>query len=115
MAPRERIAIGPSDRASRITAALKETLTGNRTITVDEIERYQAFAFDPGGSARDVTLPAVGSCTGVVVMISNQADAAEIITVKNSGGTGILTPTQNEACLLWCDGVAWYGLVGAQS
>ena len=48
-------------------------------------------------------------------MISNQADAAEIITVKNSGGTGILTPTQNEACLLWCDGVAWYGLVGAQS
>jgi hypothetical protein len=51
----------------------------------------------------------------VIIFISNQADAAEVITVKNAAASAIVTPTQNEACLLWCDGVAWYGLVGAQS
>ena len=38
-----------------------------------------ALAFDPGGGARNVDLPAEQSCTGVVIMISNKADAAEII------------------------------------
>jgi hypothetical protein len=113
--PREKIAINPSDRASRMSCKLVETLGANRTITLAEIERYNGFAFDPGGSARDVTLPAVAACKGVIIFISNQADAAEVLTVKNSGGSAIVTPTQAEAALLWCDGVTWYGLVGAQS
>lgn len=113
--PRENIAIAPTGRASRISAKGTETLAANRTITNKEIEKYNAFAFDPGGAARTVTLPAEAFCKGVTVMIANKADAAEIITVKNDGGDTIVTPTQAEAALLWCDGTAWYGLVGASS
>jgi hypothetical protein len=51
----------------------------------------------------------------VVLFISNQANAAEVITIKNDAGTAICTPTQNEAAIVWCDGVSWYGAVGAQS
>ncbi len=97
-----------------MTTKATETLAGNRTLTVAEIEQYQAFSFDPAG-ARDLTLPAEEACAGVVLMISNKADAAEVITVKNDAGTAIVTPTQSEACLLWCDGTGWYGFVGAQS
>lgn len=113
--PREKIAIAPTAMASRISARLVQTLSGNRTITIDEIETYNGFAFDPGGAGRDVTLPAEAACQGVVLMISNQADAAEILTVKNDAAANIVTPTQAEAALIWCDGVSWYGLVGAQS
>jgi hypothetical protein len=112
---RERIAINPSNYASRMSNKLVETLGATRPITMAEIEQYNGFAFDPGGAARDVTLPAEAACTGVIIFISNQADAAEVITVKNDGGNAIVTPTQAEAALLWCDGVTWYGLVGAQS
>lgn len=114
MTQRERIAIWPSDRASRFTVKPTETLAGNRTLTVAEVEQYQAFSFDPA-AARDLTLPAETACAGVVLFISNKADAAEVITVKNDGGDTIVTPTQNEACIVWCDGTGWYGLVGAQS
>ena len=113
--PREKIAIWPTSMASRISARQIETLAGNRTITIDEIETYNALAFDPGGAGRDVTLPAVGGCHGVFLVISNKADGVEILTIKNAGGTAILTPAQGEAAFLWCDGVSWYGLVGAQS
>jgi hypothetical protein len=115
MTQRERIAIWPSDRASRVTVKPTETLTGTRTLTVPEIEKFQAFSFDPGGAARDLNLPAVGACAGVVMFISNKADAAEIISIKNVGGDTIVTPTQNEACIVWCDGTGWYGLVGSQA
>jgi hypothetical protein len=112
--PVERIAIRPSDKASRINTKLTETLTGNRTITVEEIETYNGFSFDPGG-ARNLVLPPEEACKGVVIYISNEADAAEVITVKDDGGSTIGTPTQNEAIVCWCDGVRWFGLVGASS
>ena len=112
--PVERIAIRPSDKASRINTKLTETLSGNRTITIDEIETYNGFSFDPG-AARDVILPAEAECKGVVILISNEANAAEVITVKDDGGATIGTPTQAEAIICWCDGVKWFGLVGASS
>jgi len=113
--PTEDIAVRPSDKASRMTCRALETLTGNRTITVAEIEQYQAFAFDPGGAGRNVVLPPEAACKGVVLFISNKADAAEILTVQNDAAGTIVTPTQNEACMVWCDGTNWYGFVGAQS
>jgi hypothetical protein len=112
--PRERIAINPSDKASRMSCKPVETLGADRVITVEEVNRYNAFAFDPAG-ARDLTLPPEAECVGVVLFISNQANAAEVITIKNDAGTAICTPTQNEAAIVWCDGVSWYGAVGAQS
>lgn len=115
MTQRERIATWPHDRANRISAKPAETLAGGRVITAVEVERYQAMAFDPGGAGRNVDLPAEESSTGVLLMISNTADAAEVLTIRNDAGGTIVTPTQNEAALVWCDGVRWYGLVGAQS
>lgn len=59
-------------------------------------------ALDPGGAARNVTLPA-NPKTGDWFLIINTADAAEIITVQNSAGSGLTpacTPTQNESALV---------------
>lgn len=113
--PRERIATWPSDRANRINCKLVETLAAHRTITIKEIEQYNAFSFDPGGAARNVILPAESECEGVVIFISNEADAAEIITVQDDTPATVGTPTQSEAIMCWCDGVSWFGLVGASS
>jgi hypothetical protein len=115
MSAREGIAIWPRDRASRMSVKVNETLAGARVITAAEAEQYQAMAFDPGGAGRNVDLPAEESSAGVFLYISNTADAAEVLTIRNDGGSTVVTPTQNEACLVWCDGVRWYGYVGAQS
>lgn len=113
--PRERIATWPTGRASRFSAKTVETLSGNRTITLDEVETYNAFAFDPGGAGRTITLPAESACEGAYLFISNEADAAEILTVEDDGTNTVVTPTQAEAAFVWCDGVSWYGMVGASS
>lgn len=115
MAQREGNATWPKDRANRNSVKLMETLTGTRTLTAAEVEQYQFLSFDPGGAARNLDLPAEEACEGVYLYISNQADAAEVITVRNDAGGTIVTPTQAEACVVWCDGVRWCGLVGAQS
>lgn len=113
--PRERIATWPTARASRFSVKTNETLSGNRTVTVAEVETYNALAFDPGGAGRNVVLPPEESCKGVYLWISNTADAAEILTIQNDAAGTVVTPTQNEAAFVWCDGVRWYGSVGAQS
>lgn len=89
-----------------------ETLTGNLTLTKDSPTLQM---LDPGGAGRNVTLPAEADSDGLVFIISNEADAAEVLTVKDDGATTIITPTQNEAAILWCDGTSWAGLVGATS
>lgn len=112
---RERIAVGSEVSSSRFPQKPLETLTGTRAITTAELEVWQGFAFDPGGAGRTVTLPAEATVKGALVTISNKADAAEILTVQNSAAATIVTPTQGEAAILWCDGTSWYGLVGASS
>ncbi len=112
---RERIGINATATSSRFPAKTVETLSGTRTITLAEIDQYQSFAFDPGGAGRNVDLPAESACAGSLVFVSNEADAAEVLTIRNDGGGTIVTPTQNEAAVLWCDGTSWYGLVGASS
>lgn len=62
---------------------------------------------DPGGSARDITLPAVASNEGVEYVIVNAADAAENLVVKNAGGDTIGTINQNESGRFYCNGSAW--------
>lgn len=112
---RERIGINSETSSSRFPQKPLETLSGNRTITVDEIDQYQGFAFDPGGSGRTITLPPEAASKGAFITISNEASGAEVLTVEDDGSNTIVTPTQNEAAILWCDGTSWYGLVGASS
>lgn len=86
------------------------TLAGNLTLTAkDPIVQF----IDPAG-ARTVLLPPEEA--GLVFVIVNKADAAEIITIKDdSDTTTFATPTQAEAAILFCNGVTWAGLVGASS
>ena len=96
---------------------LVETLAANRTITAAEFSKYEIFAFDPGGAARDVTLPTEAASGGtssmaVEITILNAADAAEVITIKNDAGTGLTgaTPTQAEGSIVTCDGTSWWAI-----
>ena len=87
-----------------------ETLAGHRTITSAEANENVIWSFDPGGSARNLVLPAPASHTGAVLFIANTADAAEVITIQDpTGPTTVCTPTQSEAAVVWCDGVIWRG------
>ena len=91
-----------------------ETLSGTRVITVTECQTYGIMSFDPGGAGRAITLPAIASTVGQELRIKNTADAAEVLTISDSVGT-VITPTQNEAAILWNDGVRWCGIAGANS
>jgi len=89
-----------------------ETLTDAKTLVASDA-RIQNL--DPGGSARNVTLPAPAGWAGDTFLIVNAADAAEIITVKNSAGTTLCTPTQSEYALCWSDGTNTFAAVLAAS
>lgn len=113
---RERIGLSQDTQSSsRLPAASSETLSGDRTLTLSEIDQYNLWAFDPGGAGRNVDLPVEESSDGAVLLIANTADAAEVLTVRDDGTNTIVTPTQNEAALVWCDGSSWFGMVGTFS
>ena len=89
-----------------------ETLAAGKTLTKDS----PSLQFlDPGGAGRTIVLPAEADSKGLVFFISNEADAAEILTINDDAAATIVTPTQNEAAILFCDGTTWSGLVGATS
>lgn len=111
---RERIGIsGESGTSSRFPSAVSATLTGTRTLTLAEVDRTNFWAFDPGGAARNLDLPAEESCDGTVLFIANKADAAEAITVRNDAAATVTVISQSESAIVWCDGAAWHALTGA--
>lgn len=113
---RERIGTSHlSGTSSRFPAASAETLSGNRTLSLDEINRTQFFAFDPGGAGRNVVLPAEESSEGAFLVIANTADNAEVLTIQDDGTNTVCTPTQSETAIVVCNGTSWFGLVGAAS
>lgn len=80
------------------------TLTGAVTVT----ERSgNLLVLDPGGATRVVTMPAVGDCSGAVFLIYNAADAAEDLTINDSGAVLIVTIAQGESYIVASDGAAW--------
>jgi hypothetical protein len=85
------------------------TLAGNVTLTN---KSAQYLKLDPGGSARDVTLPAVED--GLFFEIVNAADAAEDLVVKNDAGSVVVTISQNEKATVRSSTSAWVhtGIVG---
>lgn len=81
------------------------TASGNITLTNQYRNRLK---IDPGGSARDVTLPAAEA--GLWFEIVNAADASENIVVKNPAASTIVTINQNERAIVFCsdeDTPAW--------
>ena len=90
-----------------------EVLAAEKTIAVGD---PQIQALDPGGLNRDVLLPAEASSVGLFFFIANTADAAEDLVVKeDSDTTTIVTISQNERGLVFCDGVTWYGFMGGKT
>jgi len=88
-----------------------QTLTGTTAIPPDA---PHVLAWDPGGGAREVNLPASPQ-SGDFYIIVNTADAAEVITLEDSASAA-LTPactfTQNEVCFVVYTGAAWRFFVG---
>jgi hypothetical protein len=64
-------------------------------------------------AARDITLPAVAYSGGLVFYIVNNSAGAFTYTVKNAAASTIVSVAQNKRAQVFCDGAAWYGLVGA--
>lgn len=99
----------PSVRAARTEGKLSQvyvaTLAAN--LTIDGDIAANVLKLDPGGSARDVTLPAVDVYSGVMYRIVNAADAAENLVIKNAGGDTIATVNQNEQAEVFSDGTDW--------
>lgn len=85
-------------------------MTAAGAFTLDRDSGYMTF-IDPGGATRVMTLPAAEK--GLCFLITNTADAAEDITVSDPlGPTTRGTISQNEAALVFSDGVRWYVAVG---
>ena len=78
------------------------TLSGD-LVLVNSSPKFQAL--DPGGSSRNVTLPAIDLRKSFY--FKNAADAAENLVIKNAGGSTIVTLNQNEAAWVFNDGTNW--------
>ncbi|MBI1899752.1 MAG: hypothetical protein HYS13_01400 [Planctomycetia bacterium] len=99
-------------RQEKRQSSVVQALAGNKTLTADD-PRIQVL--DPGGAGRDVVLPPEAASKGLDFYIHNSADAAEVLSVKEDGGTAICTPTQNETAYVYCDGTTWRGMVAANN
>lgn len=81
------------------------TLAGNETLTHFSA---QLQALDPGGSSRDLTLPAEGGEDhGYFFVLLNTADAAESLVVKDADANTIATIPQNGWGIVYNDSGAW--------
>lgn len=119
MGQREAIAVGSTSRASRFPVRATQTLTGNKTVTLDELERFQVLVFDPSTTSRNVDLPAAAQCAGVSVLICNLGTTTGTLVVRTSAGATIATigsvagATDVSAGLFVCNGTTWFGSLGA--
>lgn len=81
-----------------------ETLTGAKTLSVSDPNHQR---LDANGAGRDVNLPAEADSEGAWFEILNTATAANSLTVKDDGGSTIVTIAQNRKATVVCDGVSW--------
>ena len=98
----------------KFSATVVETLGDDRTLTQAEVDESTILSFDPA-AARTMTLPAEATSAGTILFISNEANDVEVITIEDDAAATVCTPGQNEAAIVFCDGVSWFGLVGASS
>ena len=91
-----------------ITAAGHITLGYNLGSGVTLLERNIVY-MDPGGSARNLILPAEADSMGAWLIIVNTADASEIITVQDDTPATVASVGQSEQAIVVCDGTTWRG------
>lgn len=98
-------------KADKSQTIAVNALSGNLTLAVHD--RKVQF-LDPNGANRNITLPATADSTDLYFWIINCADAAEDLVVKYGGST-IITVSQDEAGIVWCNGSIWKGFMGAKT
>lgn len=75
--------------------------TMGATVTLTEAAP-DILAYDPGGAARNLDLYAISATNvGRVHFISNEADAAETLTVRNSAAGTVVAIAQNKSAIVW--------------
>ena len=86
--------------AGNLFSGATETLAADKVLGAADA---MIVKLDPGGSARDVTLPAESSVgpQGQMFWIINAADGAENLVAKNVAGDTIGTANQNESVLVY--------------
>jgi hypothetical protein len=101
-------------KSEAITMAATHTLLVTGTAASNQTKITSNFLIvDPTGN-RNLDLPAEALCTGLLLLIMNNATASssETITLRNDAGDTILTIDEAETGLAYCDGTTWRGLVG---
>ena len=104
-------------KSEAITMAATHTLLVTGTAASNQTKITSNFlVVDPTGN-RNLDLPAEALCTGLLLLIMNNATASssETITLRNDAGDTILTIDEAETGLAFCDGTTWRGLVGANT
>jgi hypothetical protein len=89
-----------------------QTATGTITLTAGD-DMIQAI--DPGGSARNVVLPDLGSTGQGKAVVDNTADAAEVLTLQDGANANatVATPTQNQSAICVFSEGKWVCTQGA--
>ena len=117
MGQRENIAVGSLSRASRFPVRGTEALSGNRTVTAEEIENNQALIFDPSTTSRQVDLPPAAQCAGAWVFIGNLGTTTGTLVVRHAGSAiatiGATAANDVSGGLFVCNGTTWFGILGA--
>lgn len=101
----------PGSRQGFTTHLIEKDSVGNIVATDDMVltDQYRKYLrIDPGGSARNVDLPAEAISNGLAFVILNTADAAENLVVRDDAGATVVTISQNERAMVVCDGETWY-------
>lgn len=96
--------------------AAVETLAADLQLTA---KSSQILKLDPGGSARNVTLPGedqgVADTDGLAFEIVNAADGLEDLVVKDPAGSTVVTISQNEKARVVGTGAQAYAHLGIVS
>jgi hypothetical protein len=96
-------------KSSELPAMPAETLSGARTLTASEVNRWNLFSFDPGGAARTLTLPTAAGLKNKVLVIANTGNATEPITVVDGDSNAVVIIDQGQRALIWSDGTTVFG------
>lgn len=110
---RERIATAPSGHSNRWSTRASESIGSTRVLTFAEVERFQAFQFEPTAASVNLDLPAEESSEGAYLFIKNAAAATNALAVRDDAAGAVVTIAATKAALVWCDGTTWLPLLGA--